>query len=592
MNRTFRTVASAFLSLWAVTAVVAFHEGCGGSAGGGDAGGTEAGHKDGATDGTVHDAADARSDHDAARPQDGKADRSAPETAPTDAVPDIALEGGGPVLIDLSVSLVSEAGPMTMTLVPPFSPGKFDYYVRCALADNALTVSMTAAPGAESSLSAPTKSAQKPSQTVTLDVKENQAIVAEATEGGAKTEYWVRCLPNDFPDIEIDAHPEAGTPTPGYYLIGNFAAGGPSGGYAMVLNADGVPVWYYLNPTGGVSNVDEMIKGSISYLQVGPGPIEVIQIDPLVTSPSTPSNRVPIDFHELRILKNGHYLIISSPLQVHYDLTGLPEGGACPQAKDASVVACDIVEYDPDSGAEVWTWRATDHFDPAAVSIYPIPGEGRYDGGAPEPGCDTFHCNAIDEDPANGNLLVSGREMDSVFYIDKTTKKVLWKMGGSKASLDKATYIPVSSPFVGQHDARLQPGWSTCSGGQISLFDDETFTSGKARGALYDVKLGLVDGGCDGGEAGVAGATLAWEYAGTSASSAEGSHRVQSDGTHVIGWGIHGNLVFTEVDDAGNDLLDCLSQGLESFPMESYRAIKVPVTALDLGSMRKTAGGP
>ena len=227
------------------------------------------------------------------------------------------------------------------------------------------------------------------------------------------------------------------------------------------------------------------------------------------------------------------------------------------------------------------------------MSVHPTRAQGHAEGGTYAIGCDTYHCNAIDEDPANGNLLVSGREMDSVFYIEKATGKVLWKMGGAKQSLDKATYIPVESPFSGQHDGRLQPGFSTCSGGQISLFDDQTFTpGGEARGVVYDVKLGPVDGGCDGGEAGVAGASPVWQYATKGASSAEGSHRISSDGSRIIGWGLHGNFIFTEVDDAGHDLLDLYSTGGTGPPMESYRAIKVPTTALDLNSMRRTAGAP
>jgi hypothetical protein len=44
---------------------------------------------------------------------------------------------------------------------------------------------------------------------------------------------------------------------------------------------------------------------------------------------------------------------------------------------------------------------------------------------------DPFHCNSIDVEPATGNLLVSGRHMDSIFYIERSTGKILWKMGGN-----------------------------------------------------------------------------------------------------------------------------------------------------------------
>src|SRR4029077_6421080 len=106
-----------------------------------------------------------------------------------------------------------------------------------------------------------------------------------------------------------------------------------------------------------------------------------------------------------------------------------------------------------------------------------------------------YHCNSVDIDPANGNYLVSARHMDSVFYVEKTTGKVLWKMGGAKFSKDSATYVAVPDPFFRQHDGRLGPGWlPDCHGGtgQISVFDDETSvvrggSMPGARGVIYDV---------------------------------------------------------------------------------------------------------
>src|SRR6202041_2518240 len=142
---------------------------------------------------------------------------------------------------------------------------------------------------------------------------------------------------------------------------------------------------------------------------------------------------------------------------------------------NTNIAESEIVEFDPTTGAVVWQWFASDHFDPAADCTFPESWAG-LDGVAEV--VQPFHDNSIDVDPANGNLLVSARDMDSIFYIEKSSGKVLWKMGGAAASLDDATYIPVASPFFGQHDARLRPGWSTCAGGQVSVYDDETYGKG------------------------------------------------------------------------------------------------------------------
>jgi hypothetical protein len=143
-----------------------------------------------------------------------------------------------PSLSQLTVS----RGETAVALVPAFSPNVHDYYVGCAAGTNAFTVSMTAAAGARALLTKPETSPAAPQQMLSIQVLEDGAIVAVASDGTATSEYWVRCLPHDFPEISMATHPEAGTPLPGYYLVGNRFPTGASAGYAMVLNTDGVPV--------------------------------------------------------------------------------------------------------------------------------------------------------------------------------------------------------------------------------------------------------------------------------------------------------------------------------------------------------------
>ena len=138
-----------------------------------------------------------------------------PEPAPpaADAAPPPPSEAGVASLTELDVA--------PLTIVPPFSPAVHDYYVQCASGTNSLTVSMEASPGAKGLLLEPILSPSATKQTLTLGVLENQAIVAAATDGASTNEYWIRCLPHDFSGIQMVAHPEAGTVTPGYYLVGD-----------------------------------------------------------------------------------------------------------------------------------------------------------------------------------------------------------------------------------------------------------------------------------------------------------------------------------------------------------------------------------
>jgi hypothetical protein len=479
-------------------------------------------------------------------------------------------------------------------ITPSFSPSVFDYYVRCAAGTNAFDVSMTASDGASSSVVLPATAPLELGQTLSLTVNENQAIVAVATSGSMSTEYWVRCLPHDFPWLGVESHPDAGTPPPGYYLVGSSAPGTvtTTGGYAMALNRDGVPVWYGASSESGINDVDSVLPGTISFIpNLGKTPFVIDHLAPWETRLAAPSGET-LDPHELRALPNGHFLVIADPIKADVDLTGvhvrLPAGDEQSFGPGSSILDCHIVEFEPTSGKVVWSWVASEHFDPARDTVAPeIAAESTPTG---EPIVEPFHCNSIDVDPENGNLLVSARDMSSVFYIEKATGRVLWKMGGAASGADGAVYVHVDDPFYQQHDARFVSWSSTCGGsGQISLFDDHSERPGPARGVVLDVVVGSMDAKTGQCVVGVTPeATVRWQYRGTGYSFIRGSFRITPDGSRVIGWGNGAtpNLVFTEVDEKGADLLDFYFLSGN----DSYRAIKVPLDAFDLDVLRRTAG--
>ncbi len=529
---------------------------------------------------------------------------SSGKAAPADATAEAGREagplgdGGPPSLVALAVTGASGG------LVPAFSPGVHDYYVRCAAGANALSVSMTASPGATSALAQPTPSTAKPTQTVAVTVAENAAIVATATSGTMSAAYWVRCLPHDFPPLSVTKFPDAGAPSPGYYLVGNAVVPSGERGYAMVLNTDGVPVWYRgAAPMNAVTDVDSLSDGGVSYIETSfvayyPWTLaRTSAASPDAAAATIPATQYQSDEHELRLLPNGDYLMFSYVLTPGVDLTGLgiakpADGGVIPLGPGSTIQDCTVLEVTP-AGSVVWTWSATAHFDPVKVSTYPQTGFGPdallSDGGV---SYDVYHCESIDVDPANGNFLVAARGMSSVFYVERASGRVLWKMGGAASSKDPGTaFVTVDDPFNEEHDGRLLPGWSAgCNGGtgQVSVFDDESNTGLPARAAIYDVIVGG-DGGCPDGappDAGTPGhARLRWQYKGGAASGGAGSVRVMADGSRTIGWGI-GVPVMTDVSATGAKVLEL------TFPSGdvSYRATKVPPGAFDLAALRATAG--
>jgi Arylsulfotransferase (ASST) len=459
------------------------------------------------------------------------------------AASDAAIDGSQPDAEGGSTTYVGEDGGVIglevapLTLVPPFSPSIFDYYVRCAAGDNPVTITVRGDSG---------------SYTLSVDLEEDHAAVVAG-------QYWIRCLAHDFPAITVEAHPDAGAPTPGLYLVN-------SGSFVAVFDTNGTPVWYERGTM--VLNLDAPAVNTLSFMTGATAPFGtslasqfvVYALDQGTKTPFTAVNG-PTDAHEFQSLPNGDRLLFTYPIETGVDLTGLGTYSA-----GQSIADCMVQEVDA-QGNLVWSWLATDHVDPVKESVEPA--------GDPVNGVtviDVFHCNSIDVD-SSGNLLVSMRQANAIFYIERSTGKVLWKLNGTAYNKDGAALVAImgdpQTQFTEQHDARFRPN------GNVSLFDDHTTGGGVARGVEYaiDHTSGT--------------ATVAWQFLGIGASRYEGSFRRYDDGASVIGWGYVANdpRVVTEVNASGQDVLDIALPGMQ----QSYRAVKVSPSQLDLNVLRKTA---
>jgi hypothetical protein len=450
-------------------------------------------------------------------------------------------------------------------LSPAFSPGIHDYTIRCTPGVNRFRVYFRSS-GGEAQLVAPKTTPPQAADRVTVELLENQAAVVQSTVTGRTSQYWIRCLPHDFPPITTvrDA-----MPTPGYYLTGVAIAPDGIGAYVMVLDTNGTPVWYRDAGQPGGVDLKQYSPNRLSFMRgqggYGRDPDGKHQIYDLLNRVTTHVQAVgmPTDFHDFLRLGNGNHMVMSYPLSTGIDLTGLADFGP-----DETVADCVIQELDP-TGALVWEWRASDHVDPLTETTYPTTTGGTSIR-------DLYHCNSF-EVTAAGDVLVSARHLDAVFLISKATGEIVWKLGGAPTNLDGAQILTVQGDpaggFFRQHDARFLPN------GNLTLFDNHTAVAGAARGVEYDLDLG----------AGTA--TMVFQHAGPANSQFTGSFRRYPDGRSVVGWGglnDGSGRAFTEIDAAGNRVFE-LTFGPQIF---TYRTVKVALGALNIDRLRSTAGLP
>ncbi len=473
----------------------------------------------------------------------------------------------GPLYVRVD-GLLGSVSTSPLSLTPTFDLAITDYVLRCQAGTNAEQLTLTASSGGTITV----RRISYATLTLAESLVENQALVIDyhSLANPVGTRYWIRCLPHDFPQLAVT---QRTNPAPGWYLTGNINSKNGSGTYAMVLDSHGTPVWYRQGATPGIINVTLLNNGTLAWknFPVGPGfgwdPNGAYEDYNIQTQQTTwiKAPVPPMDLHELHPMANGDLMVLSTPLLAGVDLSpiSLPS--------NSTIVDCVVQEMDP-LGNLVWEWRASDHLN-VTESVKPalntVNAQSVYD---------IFHCNSVDTNATSQLVLVSMRETDALFMIDKTTSKVVWKLGGTPSNRDNAKILTITGDpdgaFHGQHDARIQPG------GEISLYDDQSWNSAvAARGVEYHLDLA----------AGTA--TLVWSFASPDGhnSPATGSFRRLLNGNdNIICWGAKPNTLFTEVDASGNVLLNVTFPNGEL----AYRVEKVGHNALNLRLMRATAGLP
>ncbi len=131
-------------------------------------------------------------------------------------------------------------------------------------------------------------------------------------------------------------------------------------------------------------------------------------------------------------------------------------------------VGADTVElFDRMEDRTVWTWRICDHYTPPMIRA------------------DWAHLNTVVRFPGEDALLVSSRNQNSLFKVDRATGNIRWRMGqGGDIALDP------DQVFYQQHAPEIQ------SNGNILLFDNGHFVLRQFSRAIeiaYDESAGTAN---------------------------------------------------------------------------------------------------
>lgn len=361
-------------------------------------------------------------------------------------------------------------------------------------------------------------------------------------------------IPPDFPKIIINS---VRNPSPGYYYVANFGMG-VERSYLMIIDKDGKPIKYKkvplpgfdfkMQPNGLITNAriitSHLPQGwgwAEAYMEVMNEKLEVIDTVQC-------KGGYIADFHDFKILPNGHYLLISYDPQP-IDMSLVIENGN----PNAIVLGSIIQELDADKNV-VFQWRSWDHI-PITDSYAPLTGIA----------VDPVHINSVELD-YDGNLLISSRHLSEITKISRETGKIIWRLCGKKNMFTFVNEHPENAPtyFSYQHDARRQPN------GNLTLYDNgNQHPTPYSRAVEYRLDEENLT------------AELVWEYRNNPDIYGEtmGSTQRLPNGNTVIGWGgvTTGHIrIVSEVNPQGEVEFEMSFPKGVTFQTTSYRAYKFP----------------
>ncbi len=335
-------------------------------------------------------------------------------------------------------------------------------------------------------------------------------------------------LPDDFPPFSVNYD----NPSDGYIFFSPLNVSG----YLIISDKYGTPV-FYRKMNSRVLDFQKQSDGRLTYIENNNRKYIFLNSKYEETDSVEMQNGYTTDFHELRVLNNGHYLLMANdPQPVRMDT--IVEGGN----PNAVVTGLVIQELDQHKNV-VFQWRSWDHFDIT---------DATYDINLADNIIDYVHANALEVD-YDGNILLSSRHMDEITKIDRATGDIIWRWGGIYCKNNEFTFINDTSGFSHQHCIRRLPN------GNYTIFDNGNLHNPKySRAVEYSM------------DEAARTVTLVWEHISKqlSYSIAMGSVQRLSNQNTFIGWGTTPMITETAMDGTELFSLSFLDNST------SYRAFK------------------
>lgn len=270
---------------------------------------------------------------------------------------------------------------------------------------------------------------------------------------------------------------------------------------------------------------------------------------------------LPLDNHDFIMIGLNHYICMT---YVPKYVDNIPDSVESNRTYQSRVLAAVIQEVKDNN--IVFEWDSTEH-----PELYNLSLEGNVFANNTKESqwADYMHCNSMDLDPKDNNLLVSFRNLNAIVKIDRNSGDILWILGGKGDMFG----LPDEQKFNRQHFARYTKD------GSITLFDNSTNYS-TGGGVYYGNGTGVPRGlefYIDEKNHKVT-AWKSYDY-GMPQAEIMGSAQKLGEDKMLLGWGwsleVPSYAMFSEIDTASHTtLFECSSDIQQNMTYRVYKDIQ------------------